>query len=336
MQPRNIRFWILVLTGVMILSGGLPLSARRGAAQLLPPDAIKGAAPLGHALDANDQQINEVLQQRNQELEQLKGRKLKESEKVKLARRVVLQPHPDSPVKDVIIIWYEISDGSVGQHFTGPMIDVNSQGPIGWHTEAINVEEGWYIVRYATPEELEAQRKARDTPAEPVPAPAMENEPRSFLERVIGFFSLSEAVACSGGCTPFPTEVTHSVSNFLTEKNNSAIEYAEDGVKLTWIQRDAQTCSPKITAVPPPLCNPNLQRGWTYDTPCNATIFTQLWGAVSASHTDTYRSPDRSVGVDITSSLWANEYFLIPSGSCTFSPSQPANLECGHFSVDNF
>jgi hypothetical protein len=328
MEQRTFKFWTVVLTGVLILG------ARHSTAQPFPPDVIKGAAPLGHALDENDQDIDKALQQRNQKLEQLKGRKLKESEKVKLARRVVLQPHPDSPVKDVIIIWYEFSDGSVGQHFTGPMIDVNSQGPIGWHTEAINVEEGWYVIRYATPEELEAQRRARDIPAEPAPGPAVENQPFSFLERVLEFFSPSEALA--GNCTPLPTQVTHSVSHFLVDKNNIAITYAEDGVKLTWVQRDAQTCSPKIVAVPPPLCNPNLQRGWTYDTPCNSTTFTQLYGAVSASHTDAYRNPDRTVAVNITSSLWANEYYLIPSGSCVFSPSQPANLECGHFSVDNF
>lgn len=336
MQRRQIRFWIVVLAGVITLSGGVPLSIHHSVAQPFPSDAIKGAAPLGHALELSDQSIERALKKRNRELEQLKGRKLEESEKVKLVRRVVLQPHPDSPVKDVIIIAYELSDGSVGQQFAGPLVDANVKGPLGWHTEAINLDEGWYIVRYKMPEELESLRKATDTPAEPVPSPAVKDKPLSLLERVLGLFSPSAALACSGGCTPFPSILTHSVSQLLTQQVTPSIFVlvAEDGVKLTYVQRDAQTCSPKIVAVPPPLCH--TEQSWMFDSPCNPTSFTQLAGAVTATHSDTYRSPGGAVRVDLTSMIWANEFFIMPFGECVFTLSQPSNLRCENPMIDRF
>lgn len=168
MQPRKPKFWISVLAGVVILSGGLPLRMYNTMAQPLPPDAVWGPRPLGEVIAEHDERLNQELSEKNEALEEMaraQGRELQDSERVTVVREVILRPHPDSPVKDVVIIVYELSDGTKGTFSTTPIFQPWVKGPFGYKTEAINVDEGWYIVRFLTPEEIvdfhEATEKIR-------------------------------------------------------------------------------------------------------------------------------------------------------------------------------
>jgi hypothetical protein len=162
MQPRKNKRWISVLAGVIILSGGLPLSTRHSTAQSFDPHDPTQQPHFSQVLEEHDKSIKQELKRRNQELEekaQAEGRTLTEGERVRLVRRVVLYPHPDSPVKDVIVIAHEFSDGAVGRSIATPLLGPEDTEPAGSEIEAVNLDEGWYIVRPLTPEELRAGPK---------------------------------------------------------------------------------------------------------------------------------------------------------------------------------
>lgn len=324
MKPRKSGFWSIVLVGVMMFSGRLPFSAFYSAAQPLPPDSIQGQRPLSEILEWHHKLLDEQLSKINQALEEsarAHGRELLESERVKIVREVVLKPHPTSPVKDVTLIYYELSDGSTGEYSASPIFQPWVTQPFGYITEATNIDEGWYIVRYATPEENQQMRKK---PEEAEPVPEAQGEPRSFLNRVIDLLSPSEALACP----PCLNTYTHSACK---TGHQTEVEVARDGVKMTW--KGDNGCGPVIVSTNK-LCQPTPP--WQYLAPCDAPTAYPVFDMVVARHTDSYESPgypNSGARLVITSYVygqktgaWVSDGSCMKSGpdqqffNCAFSP----------------
>jgi len=335
MEPRKSRFWIVVLTGVIILSGGLPLGDRRGAAQPLPPGAIKEPASLSQALEANDEHLNYVLNQLNSKLEEkayAEGRGLQESERIRVIRRVVLQPHPTSPVQDLIVEAWELSDGTKGSSFSTPTFQPWVKGPFGYKLETMNLDEGWYIVRFATPEEIQDATKE---PEATEPVPATESEPLSFLQHVIGFLSPSEALACpcspQGACQQ-STPYQHSVYEPLYD--NAGPLLARDGVKMQWIRN---TCCQGQILSTDKRCE--VFGAWQYLAPCEAvTTGFAFPFSVWVNHRDQYVSPAGSTNVFITSRITGapDGSWGVQGSSCSISGPLSSSIHCGPPILDPF
>jgi hypothetical protein len=335
MQPRKLKFWISVLAGVIILSGGLPFSARHSTAQPLPPGAIKELPSVERAIEAGDEEIAYVLNQRNQllgEKAQAEGRELTEEEKVKFVRRVILKPHPDSPVQDVIVQAFELSDGTEGTSLTTPTFQPWVKGPFGYLIEAVNLDEGWYIVRFATPEEIQDTTK---DPKVVEPNPVAEDEPLSFLEQLGGLFSPAEAEACPPPtCQPPPTPYSHSMYQPLYDQAGPLV--ARDGIKMRWT-RDT-SCLAQIVGLDPPRCEPF--GAWQYLAPCDAITTGRVFPGYSvyAHHSDQYVSPGQSTNAFLTCHMTGNPdgSWSTQTSTCSISGPLKSSLRCGPTILDPF
>lgn len=334
MDQKKVQFLAVVFTGVVLFGGGVPIYTNYGTAQSLPLGAVKEPASMEEAIAYGNMQIEEALERSNEQLEkkaQAEGRELTEEEKVKVVRKAVLQPHPDSPVKDVLVFAFELSDGTEGTYYTTPTYQSWVKGPFGYKLEVMNIDEGWYIVRFLTPEEIEEVTKEPGA-MEPT---TVDGEPLSFLEQLGGLFSPAEAEACPPPtCQPPPTPYQHSMYQPLYDKAGPLV--ARDGIKMRWT-RDT-SCLAQIVGLDPPRCEPI--GAWQYLAPCNAITTGRVFPGYSvyAHHSDQYVSPGQSTNAFLTCHMTAN-----PDGSwstqtsgCSISGPLKSSLVCGAVILDPF
>lgn len=311
---KKSRFWSVILGIMLILSESLAFSIRQSSAQTPIPDEIRDRPDLLDLLQSFNQSLDAVLKSRNERLEEqasAAGRELQEGERVTVVRRVLLRPHPASPVKDVVVEAYELSDGSTGQTIGGPVMGPEVTEPTGGQLVDFNMDEGWYIVRPLTAEEL--QQVIPQKPPEPA-STREEGQPLSLLERIITFLGPSEVIACPSGCWPAlnPPPWQRRVRALLRDAAGTLVD---DNVFARWTA-NAQTCIPQLLSSSG-QCLPSA--GWrTYqNSPCSGVTNGINWGgSLYSDHSQQYESPQGT-----TTAYMESRINMSADGSWTFFTS---------------
>lgn len=174
-----------------------------------------------------------------------------EAEKVYLVEQMPLLPALDSPIKDLYVVGYKLSDGTEGYVVNGPVVPPGSPEPSGLEVEA-DLEAGTYTAREIPVKELKPIEKGgmeviiQEPPEEESPDLS---EPLSNLSQHLLNFFLPSALACPPPLCPSPTYVhSFSIQGLIT-----GIVIAETRGKMYW--GAGPQCQVEI--------RPGLQKGCT-------------------------------------------------------------------------
>lgn len=248
------------------------------------PEDIVGLPPMSVIMSSNDATLDRIIERNDAQLifdAQQEGRELRDDEYITVVKRRLLRPHASSPVNDVLIDAYVLSNGSEGHFFASPVFSADVKGPFRYRVEELNLDEGWYIVHLLTAEEMQAEDKLQEQQKE-------EAEQVGFLDlfwNALGYLGPSSAYA--GG--PW----THSILVTVKDKSSPFTKHVEEGVKMTW---ESNSSNPLAF----PLVNSKDKRcvtfgSWVAAFGCGSIAETQqiltypLGGTKKVARTTTYK-----------------------------------------------